>query len=222
MKNQTLIVLALFFCHFSYAQIEEGRMFIGGNITFNSFDNTAELTLNNIKSKYELGDFNRIGAKLDGLYFAKKNLALGLSLHYNLIQNINKDPANSTELEYLLTDRGISVVGRYYKALNDKVLFYGQARIGFGMLIETQTLIEPGNKDVTDNLYDAFYSEIRPGFNYFIGPNWALDFNMGFIRYNVITNDVYENGIPHKNTDIDSGIGFDMANLSLGVIYFLR
>lgn len=144
----------------SFAQIEKGKKYLGGDIKFNYVSTPS--SLNNGKEN----SLTILTLSPKFLYFLSNNFAVGLSSFYSL-RSTDGNSGSSNELS-------IGPVVRYTKLLTEKVYFFGEANVNFGSSSRYNGLIIAGyiNLGVTLFLSKKFALEAAfASFNVYFNKN---------------------------------------------------
>ncbi|WP_028980511.1 outer membrane beta-barrel protein [Sporocytophaga myxococcoides] len=216
MKKQLLSIALLLASLTSFAQLEQGKLLLGGRIGISS---TSPNTVNG-------------GTTVDGVkttsyfvtpaigYFIAENFALGLNIGFG--GYTEKTPANAGTPE--LKDKNpyflIGPFGRYYKKFGDNFAVFGQAAIDFRFgKNKNETYNAFFNRiETTENKTSYFSPNIRPGIVFFPYSKVGIELLVGRIGY---THSVvkFNDDSKSKNNSVD--FNFDLANVQLGVFLYL-
>ena len=236
--KKILLGLLVFLALGANAQIERGKLFVGGTIGLNTYGGSSETiegSTTTIVDDVSVLGFNiipRIG------YMLTENIGAGLGVGYDYTKTTVPDAFdNGTDLFDQVTKNGtftVSPFARYYMNVADKFYLFGE--LGFPIDIGSyKDLMWNDNTDgVVDN--DVKYSSISYGFglglgaNYFVSNNIALEagFNILGLQYNTSkTTMEQDNG--DKATDINSYFNLDfdtndlinVSSFRIGVKIFL-
>lgn len=220
------------------AQIERGKLFVGGSVGFNTSGGSTESVVGNTTT--EVDDVSALGFHIIPRigYMLTQNIGAGLGVGYNFTNMTTPDAFdNGTDLFDQVTKNGIfsvSPFARYYKNVAEKFYLFGELDFPVGIGSQKELMWNENMDGVVDS--DVKNSSMSYGFglglgaNYFVSDNIALEagFNILGMHYSTYkTTEEQANG--DKVTDIDSYfiLDFDTNNLinvsflTIGVKIFL-
>ena len=236
--KKILLGLLVFTALGANAQIERGKLFIGGSIGFITSGGSSESIVGStttIVDDVSVFGFNiipRIG------YMITENIGAGLGIGYDFTKTTIPDAFdNGTDLFDQVTKSGtfsVSPFVRYYKNVGEKFYLFGE--LGFPINTGSQKdLMWNENMDgVVDS--DVKNSSISYGFglglgaNYFISDNIALEagFNilgLQYYTYKITTEqangDKAIDNNSYFNLDFDTNDLINVSSFRIGVKIFL-
>lgn len=189
-KIVTVFAFALL-CSGAYAQFNQGRMLVGGNLSFAA--NTHKSEFNNTTTT--LGKTTSFGFTPQFGYFIIDNLAVGAGL--NLTSTTSKaDGSNDKDTD---TDFSLVPMVRYY--LDPGLFFHGQ--VGFG----TSSSKNVDGSTTTTTKQGLFNWGIGAGYAYFLNDYVAIE-PMVMYGSNIYTNK--DNDAKLKISGISVNVGFQI------------
>lgn len=180
MKTKLLIMAVL--CAISFAanaQIEKGKSFGGGSISFGTSNNNSNaLQVNSLT----------VGPKVG--YFVSDRFAVGMEFSYNL-SKLNGEFYDYFNETTQLVERGfgfkeenfgLTPFTRYYFTIKDNFKIFGQARIT-AEINSYKNIDESGYLYRTDYTFKGFGASLDPGFAFFPSEKWTIEFSFPIVRY---------------------------------------
>ncbi len=180
MKPKLLIMAILFTIGFAaHAQIEKGRTFGGGSISFGTSKQSSNtLQVNSLA----------IGPKVG--YFVSNRFAVGMEISYNL-SKLNGEFYDYFNEDTQIVERGfgfkeenfgLTPFTRYYFSIKDNFKLFGQANIT-AEINSYKNIDETGYLYRTDYTFKGFGASISPGFAFFPSEKWMIEFSFPVVRY---------------------------------------
>ncbi len=220
-KNLIILVAVLLTSTFAFAQ--SGKMFVTGNLDFNTNNRTRTTVLNNNTIETILRDGSNFGINASFHYKVIDNLAVGLGLGYNTSRDWtgtfnNKEVNDYTNL-FSITPSAI-----YFIEINDKFQFTPELFFNIGFGGENQQFYNA----VTDKVEDfkssifGFGVGIMPlSFNYNMTENIALAFSLGEISYSNFKTSIDDPTPLASNEVVNSGFRIQLnSGFRIGFRYF--
>jgi outer membrane protein W len=198
-----IILSTIFLCtvHFMNAQEEgysKGNIMLTGGFGFKS-ESTGDNKTNGFNVNPKVG------------YFVTSNIAAGLAIGFS--NSKEENPVTITKNNQL----SAGLFGRYYFTPAQKFSFFGE--LGFNILSgKTETItavVGPIQPPTVESKFNGFNFALAPGVNYFLSKNFALETSIGVIGYR----SVKPKDAPGSNATNTFDIGFNLANVNLGLIY---
>ncbi len=161
---------ALLTCSLASAQIEKGRMYLGGNIGFsqNTFRPSSATQFKTTETNYTVTP--SIG------YLINNRVSLGVYIGYQNQRTRTFSP--NLSLSDQIRARNSTFFGihsRYYIDTSyEKFKFFVQTSASLGFVTETNTLANERYLDIS----------VSPNFAYFFTNKWCLELNFTGIAYN--------------------------------------
>ncbi len=215
MKKQLLSIAFLLASLTSFAQLEQGKILLGGRIGVSS---TRPNTVNG-------------GTTVDGVkttsyfitpavgYFIAENFALGLNIGFE--GTTDKTPANGGNPKLKDKERSFLVgpFGRYYKKFGDNFAIFGQAAIDlrFGKNKDESYTFANGIQ-TTETKTSYFSPNLRPGIVFFPYSKVGIELLVGRIGY---THSVWKFNDDSKSKNNSLDFNFDLRSVQLGVFLYL-
>lgn len=180
MKPKLLIMAILYAIGFTaQAQIEKGRSFGGGSISFGtSKQNSNTLQVNSLA----------IGPKVG--YFVANRLAVGMEISYNL-SKLNGEFYDYFNEDSQLVERGfgfkeenfgLNPFTRYYFNIKDNFKLFGQAHL-IAEINSYKNIDDTGFLYRTDYHFKGLGASLSPGFAFFPSSKWMIEFSFPVVRY---------------------------------------
>jgi len=215
MKKQLLSIALLLASLTSFAQLEQGKLLLGGRIGVSS---ARPNTVNG-------------GTSVDGVkttsyfitpavgYFIAENFALGLNIGFG--GYTEKTPANAGTPS--LKDRNpyflVGPFGRYYKKFGDNFAIFGQAAVDFRFgKNKDESYSFVNGIQTTETKTSSFSPNLRPGIVFFPISKLGIELLVGKIGY---THSVVKFNDDNKSKNNSVDFNFDLANVQLGVFLYL-
>jgi hypothetical protein len=215
----TVILLSLPFI--SSAQIEQGKIVVGGSIQYNKrFYPTSEFYSSSGYFYKNSSKSSNFSSEVNFGYMISDRFELGFYLGYSKSLSSNESITN-TSIDKNKSTSGSFAFGpsfRYYHSvLADKLYLFGQFQSGFTSIngssksnhyyTETDTLEFSESKQKNT----ALYSSISPGINYSPTKWLSIELIFGRIGWNYNLN---------NSNDSEFDIGLTLRNLGLGSRFF--
>jgi len=206
------------------AQIESGKLFVGGSLGFGTSGGSTEAsgggtTVTTDKpSSFNFNFIPQVG------YMLSENLGVGLGIGYNYYKSSWVDTHNGKDYDmYSKTGKfAFSPFVRYYKNTGDKAYAFGEFAlpIGFG---SNKTNSWDGSNLVDDDPTKlmSFGVHLSVGFNYFLNDKCALEAKWAAIQFN--SNKETTTGSNWENVDKSNsfGLGVDLTAITIGLKIFI-
>ncbi len=221
------------------AQIESGKLFVGGSVGFGntggSSDNISGGTTSTTENTKTMS-FNlipRIG------FMVTENIGAGLGIGYSFYKTTTPNGLGSgTQVFDQIEKDGAFIISpfvRYYKSVSDKFYLFGQFSLPIRMGSHHELKLNDKADGVEDNdnidKYSSFGFGLALGADYFISDNIALEagFNLFNISYNSSTRtytdkDGKNGAVNHSssfNFDFDTSNVFNTSSISVGIKIFI-
>ncbi len=182
-KNLIILVAVILTSTFAFAQ--SGKMFVTGNLGFNTNNSTGTTVFNNNTTETVLQDWSTFGVGASFHYKVIDNLAVGLGLGYDRSRDwtgtFNNKKVNDYTNLFSITPSAI-----YFLKISDKFQYTPElfVTLGFGGANnQFYNIIDDKVEDFTFSAF-AFGVGIMPlSFNYNVNKNIALTFSLGEISY---------------------------------------
>lgn len=216
MKKNFLFLILLLTSLNSFAQLEKGKFFVGGNLNVFSTKRNM-LTLDTLVDWKKASGVNvnpAVG------YFIANNFVVGLNLGYNHERSelYNSSSTHYTDLSHIYS---IGPFCRYYKMASEKIAFFGEARFDFNFN-KRYTKYPDNNNFEIKNKSIYFGPELRPGVVYFVSSKVGLELTAGSLSYRYIINKNSNNGNYNGNyINNDFNLNFHLKDINLGVFFYL-
>lgn len=220
-KNLIILVAVLLTSTFTFAQ--SGKMFVTGNLGYNSSSSSTETRFNNITTNVDIPASSSFGLGLQGHYMITDNLAVGLGINYNSTKSYSNTISNNKLYNYTsLFEIAPSLI--YFIDLSDKFKFAPEFTFGFGFGTNTHDTWDVVGAKIEKEVDDVSYFglALMPlNFNYNINDNIALSFGFGQIGWSTYTRTNNFN-IPNTEQDITNNYFTLSLNNSfrIGLRYF--
>lgn len=212
MKKLALLFVFVFVAGFgvAQAQTDQGNIMVGGLINFSS--QSGETTVDGTST--DNPTTTNFGINPLGGYFVTDNLAVGVDIGFmSESTNDNGDPETITRSNMI---QG-GVFGRYYLRPADMVGIYGQLGVGFGSG-SSETEVDGTTTDGPDRTLIA--AGISPGITIFPSESVGIDFRVGNIGYNSLTEKQEQGGVETENTTNTLEFNVDLTTVGVGVFFF--
>lgn len=220
------------------AQIETGKIFVGGSLGISSSGSSNE-NINGATTVETEGN-SRFGFNIlpQAGYMLTEQIGVGLGIGYGIDKLTRPDFFdNGTDQFDQIEKTGsfiISPFARYYKNVTDKFYLYGNFAIPIRMS-NNSYLIWNDNFDGTvdydgTNKSSSFGVSLGLGADYFITDNIALEanfnlFGVNYYSYKTTSTDVNGDGNVDKSSGFNFGFDtanvFNTGNISIGIKVFL-
>lgn len=230
MKKVLLGLLVAFAISLS-AQIENGKILIGGEVGFSSSSQSSVAPVAvDIRKSMSLTILPQVG------YAISENLAFGLGIGYQYDKNTEIDDLTGAGKTFDNVDKQgmfiISPFARYYQSTGEKSFAFAEFALPLGFGSSNGTKLNTAMDNVEDaNLrsLSAFGINLSFGFNYFLNDKCALEAKWVALNYNS-TKYVTTDGAVDPNTgntidaeakETNFGLGLDMSALRIGLRIFI-
>jgi hypothetical protein len=205
MKKIVLANLAMLLSMFAFGQIEKGRIFVGTNLglTRQAYSPKFATEFSNVATSLFLQP--SLG------YLLSNKLALEIGLDYlqtwsrAFNPNLPLKAQRQTQSSF-----GFLLGTRYYLPTKNEKCWFSLS-LGGGYRTNSD-----GNAPDDKIHFLRFY--LRPNFNYFVSPRWALQLQFDGISFESIK--IEDDFFPSRTTRFD--IGLSSFNPALGIYYFIR
>ena len=208
-KLITIVAVVTAFSLSSSAQIEQGRIMLGGSLGFSS--STSET---------DAGGTTADGPESSGFeimpyggYFITDNIAVGLGVGYS--SSTTDDQTTETEMSAF----NVEPFARYYMNMGDR--FYMFAHLGIPF--------ESGTSETTTGGVTAdgpettsFGVGITPGLSYFVSDNVVIEAAFGFLGYTSDVSELDAGGVTTETTSSSFGLDLDSSTLLFGFSWFIN
>jgi len=217
MKKSFLLVIAFCAIKLGYSQTEQGKMFIGGQVSF--LGNSQSQLDNQFKLNIHSNSFTL--TPTFG-YFIKDHLAIGVNVTYSYL-NLNQTDGNlidaNLSYNYKSTTIGYGIGGfvRYYSDITDKFKFFLHGGFSYLNTEQKSTSSTSVNRDFITN---STTFSIAPGLVYFVTPKFGIQTTFGNLFYSI--NKAKTKDSPYDNHDNSNpyGLNLNPATFSLGLCYY--
>jgi hypothetical protein len=209
MRSRILLSIAIlsFSSFTAKAQIDSGRIFLGGDLSYNlyksSSSNPAELSNNQIES---------FGANIQIGKFIKKNTAVGIIFSYFTSNSHNPVDADSNYTKVKGFSAGVFY--RKYKRLLKNFYFFGELDAAYSHNINnSSTYYPPLYYNIVKSASNGFGVSFIPGISYSVGKKLYMELsmpNLFAISYAHSTTDNTSSGPPSVITHL-KGDSFSIA-----------
>ncbi len=219
------------------AQVESGKIFIGGSFGITSTGSSNENINDNTTTITE--GVSQFGYNIlpQAGYMLTDEFGVGLGIGYMFLKITTPDFFdNGTDQFDQVEKNGTFAVmpfARYYKGIADKFLLYGQFSIPMGFTNYSRLMLNDNNDGTVD--YDGikkssyFGIDLGLGANYFVTDNIALEANFNLFGFNYTSTkntntDDNGDGNINKNSKFqlkfDSNNIFNTGNIMVGIKVF--
>ena len=214
------------------AQIEAGKLMIGGSFGFGSSSGETSSTVGNttnISQNPSILGFNFLP---QAGYLLTENLGVGVGMGYNYSRITTPNAFvlgpvayNNIETEGMFV---FSPFGRYYKNTGDKAYAFAEFAMPMGVGSSTDLRLNSTRSGVEQNDPTRILAvgvQLSIGFNYFLNDKCALEAKWAGLNFQTRTET--QSGtvgnIDWKNKDKtnDLSFGFNMTSISIGLRIFL-
>ena len=227
--------LAIPIAHSAGKRLTKGTWLLGGTLSAKS-NNLSDIDL--LVVDVESFDQRAFNIRLEGSYFFKENVSVGLGLQFgedkvDLVANLLN---NSYKRDIRNYSRSYGVVGfiKNHIPVSSNDVFYvtNQTELFYGYKSgPSETYIS----DILERQYAVKHSmgvSIRPGILIFLTDNFAFDLNMGILGFSHSNEDVNyqypENNPPSesnrkddsRNKSTDLNLKFDLLKIGFGFSYY--
>ena len=222
-KINLIIAFGLLFSTVIFSQNMNGKVTLGGSI---SFESKSDEYKNNFSSNSEKNSQTDliIGPRLG--YFLNDNLQFGIGLNY---QGSSYDFEGVEQ--YYSSERSISLFYinpslRYYYELSTNFGFWSALSFNFGFGSRKDTDWEYNgtpNPPKIETEYDLtnFAFSLRPGIYYFLNDHFELNLSIGGLYYASMTTTTTKPKLPDEPKYVQSQFGFDFSlqGMTIGLNY---
>jgi hypothetical protein len=227
--------LAIPIAHSAGKRLTKGTWLLGGTLSAKS-NNLSDIDL--LVVDVESFDQRAFNIRLEGSYFFKENVSVGLGLQFgedkvDLVANLLN---NSYKRDIRNYSRSYGVVGfiKNHIPVSSNDVFYvtNQTELFYGYKSgPSETYIS----DILERQYAVKHSmgvSIRPGILIFLTDNFAFDLNMGILGFSHSKEDVsyaYPKNNPpsesnrkddSRNKSTDLNLKFDLLKIGFGFSYY--
>ncbi len=214
------------------AQIEGGKLFVGGSFGFGTSANktTAPIAVDNSKTL----SFNlmpEVG------FMLSENLAVGMGIGYDMNKTTSFDVfTGTTGATYdQVNKNGMFVIepfARYYKSTGDKAYMFAEFALPIGMGSSKSLQMNAtgtGTEDSSPTKNSSFGTTISIGFNYFLNDRCVIEAKWMAIGFKSNKTTSVDGAVdPTTGNTVDAvskttniGLGLDMTALSIGLKIFI-
>ena len=145
-------------------------------------------------------------------FFVTDNIAIGVQFGYEGSSNNDlSDVVFEDGAEVKTNELSIGVFGRYHFTPANQFSFFTE--LGFSYVSKTTEVDNPISVDM-EIKSPGFEVALRPGVNYFISNNFALEASVGVIRYETSKDDF--EGAESRDT---FELGFNLSQINIGLLY---
>lgn len=213
------------------AQIESGKILIGGEFGFNSNSQSSVAPVAvDINKSMNLTILPQIG------YALSENLAFGLGIGYDYGKNTSIDAIAGTAKTFdYVNKEGMFVIApfaRYYQSTGEKSFAFAEFALplGFGSSNDNQINTAGDNvEDANQRSMSSFGVNLSFGFNYFLNDKCALEAKWVALTYGSTKYTTTDGAVdPNTGNTIDAetkstnlGFGIDMSALRIGLRIFI-
>ena len=196
MKQFILILAMLSIEKISFAQLQNGNMYLGGNVNFFQDNFNRKDTSSNFDSGESVNKNNAFSGTLNYGYMFRTNLALGTLFRYNFSEQSystdNKVSSSFWPKENVgkYHSYALGVFARKYWPLGESMFaFYLQTSVSYGLgtYSSRQTYLENNSGEYTyrntSRKEEILTLKMTPGLVYFINEHFGAECSMGNITY---------------------------------------
>ncbi|MDD2531032.1 MAG: hypothetical protein PHN41_07350 [Bacteroidales bacterium] len=220
-KNLIILVAVLLTSTFAFAQ--SGKMFVTGNLDFNTNNTTRTTVLNSTTTETILRDGSNFGINASFHYKVIDNLAVGLGLGYNTTR-VWTGTFNNKEVNDYTNLFNITPSAIYFIEINDKFQFTPELffNIGFGGAnYQFYNVANDNVEDFTASTFGFGVGIIPLSFNYNMNDNLALAFSLGEISYSNQKTSIDEPAPFASNESVNGGFNLQLnSGFRIGLRYF--
>lgn len=211
------------------AQIEAGKLMIGGSLGFSTSGGSTENTVGGTTVTTEGAKGFNFNFLPQVGYFLNENMAFGAGLGYEFSKTSWKSDFMGEDRDYYSKEgiMNFAPFARYYKSTGDHSFAFGEFAIplGFGS--------RNSNDWDTNTSGDAVEVENDPtkvfnlgvhlslGFNYFLNDKCALEAKWAALQFNSSSLTTEGDGYSSVNKSNSFGLGFDMTAFTIGLKVFM-
>jgi hypothetical protein len=219
------------------AQVETGKIFVGGSFGFSTTGGSDENTIGNTTIKTDVVSKSSFSILPQVGYMVNGNIGVGLGLGYKNKKTVTPDGINGPIEDYEQVEKSNSFVvspfARYYKGVGDKLYLYSEFAIPIEIENNSRLMLNDNFDGTVD--YDGvdkttiFGFRLGLGADYFVSNNIALEANFKLFGLDYLFNKDTKtnnngNGTITKRSyfrfDLDSDNIFNTGNISIGVKVF--
>lgn len=217
-----VIVIAMSLSSVSYAQIEQGKFVVGGEISYYKkfYPSTESTSGIGLVNKYS-SNHRSFGTGINVGYMISERMEVGLYFNYSDYSNssIHQDPHSIRNTNSINKTFGFGPSFRYYQPIVEKVYIFGQLQSGFSK-VKNEHTNNNISKDSTENYnfksvqnYTAISTSLTPGVMYMPIKWLSIEVLFGRIAWNQIS---------QKGEGADSDFEFNLSlrNLYIGTRLF--
>jgi outer membrane protein len=223
MMNRIILLAALAILSISAnAQFQKGLK--NASTYFNGSYSTSDFTPITPTNTFNANKQSNFGIGLNGGYFISEKWNLGISASfssYNYDREFNNSTGNTDF--YKTTYRSIytGVFATRFFRFTDKFSAFVSPEMGYKYNFNIYSNISAGIKDESTDYANGFYVNIRPGLNYFVHKNVALQVTLGYLGYR------FEKGYREYNdqktteyTQNNFDYSINLSSINFGVSFF--
>jgi len=226
MKILALTFLSVLFSFFSYSQIEKGKSFIGGNISFSTISSNQLYEIGSLQFPINGSTTKSIETSSNFIYFTSNTIAIGfktgLRYFYRKSQGILLVSPITGFSNYMFYINPFFL--KFYKKLGRKTWGFAETEYKFGF---GSSLYKTNNNGIT-SVFKDYLREIdlgiKLGLVYFISDKFSIEATMKFINYTINNNYnddknyYYSKSRTYKKFDLS----FAHPQFTIGVEYSLN
>jgi len=235
MKKLFFIFISIVFYYAANAQINKGRMMLGGSFSTQNSSTTSLDTSYN-QDRHQTNTNSNISVSLRYGYFISNGWMVGLLGSYNNRTNENKSSMlytgstpNSSSSKSSIPSFSGGLFARYYRMIGKShFAWFAEvaATAGGGKAISSY---ETNGIPSTNNLYAnnkvfSFNANIRPGLTYFFTKVIAVEASFGNLGYYYSKNtNGIKNTVPYNvttNSGLNSQLNFSLNSIALGINFY--
>ncbi|BDD03297.1 outer membrane beta-barrel protein [Aureibacter tunicatorum] len=210
MKKLFLLAAGLFLSATSFAQIEKGKVSLGGTVGFSISESSM------INYDYYMDEVSTEKTQLFQLlpsfgYFVSDNVSLGVTTGVMF----EKSSQKGSEVEYKDRIIAFGPTVRYYKMINENFGFFGQGQFLYTSTQSWASNINASGHDSDKLKINGLRIGITPGITYFVSKSVALEASYGFFGY---TQSKVKDEEDIKDTEF--GLNLDTSSLTFGFQFY--
>ena len=214
------------------AQIEAGKLMIGGSFGFGSSSGETTSTLGNSTNTSQNPSTFSFNLIPQAGYLLTENLAVGVGMGYDYSKTTTPDffTVGPVSFDNIETEGMFifSPFARYYKNTGDKAYAFAEFAMPMGVGSSTGLTLNSTGSGVEQNDPSRILAvgvQLSIGFNYFLNDKCALEAKWAGLNFQkrTETQSGTAGNIDWENKDKTSNLsfGFDMTSISLGLRIFL-
>lgn len=206
------------------AQVSAGRIFLGGNLGFNSSGGKTTVKTSSTTVETKAPNVSSFSIGLGGGYLISDKLGVGLNFGFN--SSTTKE--DSTDYSYKETSSSffVSPFLRYYLMLEDNFGFTGTFSVGISSGSSKDEL-KTGGTTVTNEgpKLSSLSVGITPGVIFFPSSKVGLEANIGFLGYSSNTSKTTQTNPDITTTTTRGSFGLNVSSFTpifnVGFYYYL-